>query len=186
MAGPWILSKIECFRDFLWNLYNVWWTTVPGSHHNCIKIENECSYVSQIALWCFRCVIWCMFTFVMTLFLLESWWRHQMETFSALLAICARNSPVLGEFPAQRPVTRSLVFSLICAWISGWVNNREAGYMRRYRVHYDVMVMVSNVTCHEAAIKIIRHQNVPCTYCHILFIIKPPVGLNLPRKHHFV
>ena len=36
-----------------------------------------------------------------------SWWRHQMETFSALLAICARNSPVTGEFPAQRPVMRS-------------------------------------------------------------------------------
>ena len=36
-----------------------------------------------------------------------TWWRHQMETFSALLAICAGNSPVPGEFPAQRPVTRS-------------------------------------------------------------------------------
>ena len=35
------------------------------------------------------------------------WWRHQMETFSALMAICARNSPVPGEFPVQRPVTRS-------------------------------------------------------------------------------
>ena len=34
--------------------------------------------------------------------------RHQMETFSALLALCERNSPVTGEFPAQRPVTRSL------------------------------------------------------------------------------
>ena len=33
--------------------------------------------------------------------------RHQMETFSALLAICAGNSPVSGEFPAQKPVTRS-------------------------------------------------------------------------------
>ena len=30
-----------------------------------------------------------------------------METFSALLALCAGNSPVAGEFPAQRPVTRS-------------------------------------------------------------------------------
>ena len=38
---------------------------------------------------------------------INSWWRHQMETFSALLAICAENSPVTGEFPAQRPVTRS-------------------------------------------------------------------------------
>ena len=36
-----------------------------------------------------------------------SWWRHQMETFSALLALCAWNSPVTGEFPAKRPVTRS-------------------------------------------------------------------------------
>ena len=37
----------------------------------------------------------------------NAWWRHQMEIFSALLAICAENSPVTGEFPAQRPVTRS-------------------------------------------------------------------------------
>ena len=36
-----------------------------------------------------------------------AWWRHQMETFSALLALCAGNSPVTGEYPAQRPVTRS-------------------------------------------------------------------------------
>ena len=37
----------------------------------------------------------------------NTWWRHLMETFSALLALCAGNSPVTGEFPAQRPVTRS-------------------------------------------------------------------------------
>ena len=36
-----------------------------------------------------------------------AWWRHQMETFSALLAFCAGNSPGTGEFPTQRPVTRS-------------------------------------------------------------------------------
>ena len=35
------------------------------------------------------------------------WWRHQMETFSALLALCAGNSPVPGEFPTQRLMTRS-------------------------------------------------------------------------------
>ena len=37
---------------------------------------------------------------------INSWWRHQMETFSALLALCAGNSPVTGDFPAQRAVTR--------------------------------------------------------------------------------
>ena len=33
----------------------------------------------------------------------KTWWCHQMETFSALLAICAGNSPVTGEFPAHSP-----------------------------------------------------------------------------------
>ena len=43
------------------------------------------------------------------------WWRYQLETFSALLAICAGNSPVTGESPTQRPVTRSFdVFFDIC------------------------------------------------------------------------
>ena len=37
----------------------------------------------------------------------KSWWCHQMEKFSALLALCAGNSPVTGEFPSQRPVTQS-------------------------------------------------------------------------------
>ena len=49
---------------------------------------------------------------------------------------------VSGEFPAQRPVSGALVFSLICARMNGWVNNREAGDLRRYRAHYDVIVMV--------------------------------------------
>ena len=43
------------------------------------------------------------------------WWRHQMATFSALLTICAGNSSVSGELPAQRPVTRSFdVFFGLC------------------------------------------------------------------------
>ena len=33
------------------------------------------------------------------------------------------------------------MFSLICVWINGWVNNREAGHLRRHRGHYDVNVM---------------------------------------------
>ena len=53
----------------------------------------------------------------------KSWWRHQMETFSALLAICAGNSPVSGEFSVQTPVTRSFDVSFICTRINGWVNN---------------------------------------------------------------
>ena len=42
-------------------------------------------------------------------------WHHQMETFSALLALCAGNSLVTGKFPTQRPVTQSFdVFFDLC------------------------------------------------------------------------
>ena len=77
----------------------------------------------------------------------EPWWRHQMETFSALLAIWAGNSPV--NSPHKGQWRGALIFSLICAWINGWVNNREAGDLRRHRAHYDVTVMPLNVPASE-------------------------------------
>ena len=45
------------------------------------------------------------------------------------------------NFPHKGQGRRALMFSLICAWIIGWVNNREAGGLRRHRTHYDVIVM---------------------------------------------
>ena len=45
------------------------------------------------------------------------------------------NSPHKGQWKG------ALIFSLICVWINGWVNNREAGDLRRYLAHYDVRVM---------------------------------------------
>ena len=70
-----------------------------------------------------------------------AWWRRQMETFSALLAICAGNSPVPGEFPAQRPVTRSfdVLFDLR---LNYWLSKQSWRWdLRRYRAHYDVIEM---------------------------------------------
>ena len=166
----------------------------------------------------------------------NSRWHHQMETFSALLGLCAGNSQVTGEFPSQRPVTQgcffdlrpyrnqislcttrlhyselalpqlilnsrqsrtvqvlwyftdngtyvlgvwythddvikwkhfprhwpfvrgihrspvnspqkgkwrgALMFTLICVWINGCVNNREAGDFKRYFAHYGVTVIL--------------------------------------------
>ena len=57
-----------------------------------------------------------------------TWWRHQMETFSVLLDLCAGNSPVTGEFPSQRPVMWSFdVFFVICAWINGTLSKQSWG-----------------------------------------------------------
>ena len=66
-----------------------------------------------------------------------------METFSALLAICAENSPVPVNSSHKGQWRGALMFSLICVWINNWVNNGEAGDLRRYRIHYDVTVMNS-------------------------------------------
>ena len=71
-----------------------------------------------------------------------------METISALLAFCVcvcvgggggggGDSPVTGESPSQRPVTRNFDFCL-----NGWIKNRESGDLRRHRAHYDVTLMI--------------------------------------------
>ena len=70
-------------------------------------------------------------------------WRHQMETFSALLAICVRNSPVTAEFPEQKPVTQSfdVFFDLRLnkplskqSW-GWWFETPSRSLWRHYNVH---------------------------------------------------
>ena len=51
-------------------------------------------------------------------------------------------SPV--NFPHKGQWRGALMFTLICARMNGWVNNREAGDLRRYLAHYDVIVMRSS------------------------------------------
>ena len=46
------------------------------------------------------------------------------------------NSPHKGQWRG------ALMFSLLCTWINGWVNTSEAGDSRRYRVHYDVIIVI--------------------------------------------
>ena len=49
------------------------------------------------------------------------------------------------NFPHKGQWRGALRFSLIFVRINGWANNREAGHLRRYRAHYDVMVMTMPV-----------------------------------------
>ena len=64
-----------------------------------------------------------------------------METFSALLTLRTGNTPVIGDFPAQRPVTRSFGVFFDLHLNNGWANNGEAGDLWRHRAHYDVILM---------------------------------------------
>ena len=88
-----------------------------------------------------------------------------METFSALLALCAGNSPVPGEFLHKGQWRGALMFSLICARKNGWVNNREAGDLRRHSAHCDVIVMfLGKITVAEVNGKT---AHVWCLHTHV-------------------
>ena len=56
-------------------------------------------------------------------------------------ALCAGNLPVTGESPHKGQWRGALMFSFIFAWTNSWVNNGDAGDLRRNRCHYDVIVM---------------------------------------------
>ena len=79
-----------------------------------------------------------------------------METFSALLALCAGNSPVSGEFPAQRPVTRSFdVFFDLRPNKQLSKQSWGAGDLRRYLTHYDVTVMLQKYVGEEHHVRLL-------------------------------
>ena len=66
-------------------------------------------------------------------------WKHFPRNWPFVRGI--HRSPVNSTHKGQW--RGALMFSLICFWINDWVNNREAGDLRRYRLHYDVIVMSS-------------------------------------------
>ena len=68
-------------------------------------------------------------------------WKHFSRYWPFVRGVhrCPMNSPHKGQWRG------TLMFSLICARINCWVNNREAGELRRRRARYDVIVMIYNV-----------------------------------------
>ena len=76
-----------------------------------------------------------------------SWWRHQMEAYSTILAICAGNSLVTGKGQWSGALIIFLIISLIFAWMTGWINNHETGDLSRHWPHYDVTVMSWEKKC---------------------------------------
>ena len=75
-----------------------------------------------------------------------TWWHHQMDTFSALLAFVQEihRSPV--KSPHKGQWRGALVLSLICARINVWANKGDAGDLRLHLAHYDVIVMINVMT----------------------------------------
>ena len=75
-----------------------------------------------------------------------SWWRHQMQMFSVLLALCVGNSPVTGEFSTQRPVTWSFdVFFGQC--LNKWMSKQSHWWMLSW------VYLWSYITINDAVVK---------------------------------
>ena len=74
------------------------------------------------------------------------------------------NSPHKGQWRG------ALMFSLICVWINGWVNDGEAGDLRRYCAHYDVIVMLCMVSGIDWSR--VRHERIPWTNAQLLLIAR--------------
>ena len=68
-------------------------------------------------------------------------WKHFPRNWSFVRGIHRSpvNSPRKGQWRGEL-----MFLFLICAWINGWVNNREVGDLRRHHTHYDVTVMMHN------------------------------------------
>ena len=102
----------------------------------CIEVAIHKGYFSRYS-------IWIKFSFIAFTYLVIIHhddvikWKHFPRYWSFVRGIHRSpvNSPHIGQWRG------ALMFSLIYVWINGWVNNREAGDLRRLRAHYDVTVM---------------------------------------------
>ena len=83
------------------------------------------------------------------------------------------NSPHKGQWRG------ALMFPLICAWMNRWVNNDEADDFRRYRAHYDVIVMKINNTLPDNQISPFEIANRRILRCPILILI------SISCSHYF-
>ena len=100
-----------------------------------IDIYMYCKTSNQCQLYR-RCAPECVHMFVYVGYLHDDVikWKHFPRYWPFVREI--HRSPHKGQWRG------ALMISLICVWINDWVNNREAGDLRRHRAHYDVIVMI--------------------------------------------
>ena len=130
--------------------------------------------------------------------------RRQLSRFVSRHSICHDGVIKWKHFPRYRPFVRgihlspvnsphkgqwrgALMFSLICAWINAWVNNREAGHLRRHRAHYDVIVMCEEWVPETAGFESwSRQRKKSCLQQICLFCSKNTCrAIVSPEKHSF-
>ena len=97
---------------------------------SCRQCQNMFVTENGLSMWCFCSILFCHDDVIK--------WKHDRcyWTFVRGFHRSAMKSPHKGQWRG------ALKFSLICTWIDGWLNNREAGDTKRHRAHDDATVML--------------------------------------------
>ena len=114
-----IIMDVFQYEVIKWKHFPIYWPIVRGIHRSPVDSLTKARDVGL------------------------GWFLWSAPEFVREIHRSAVNSPLKGQWRG------ALMFSLICARINGWVNNGEAGDLRRHRVHYDVIVMAIS-RCEEA------------------------------------
>ena len=136
------------------------------SLNDILSMCRFCTYFCMLYVWsyglAFRCRCYCLATVLMTHHDDVIKWKHFPRYWPFVRGIHRSpvNSPHKGQWRG------ALMFSLICVRINGWVNNGEAGDLRRYRAHFDGTVMCWDRHC----VFSIKTSNFNSKYipCHVL------------------
>ena len=150
-------------RTLIYIIQKIHWFTLC----KIIKSQLNCHFRYKLVYWYLTCMVTFEMGFMPKTKYLHSWWPfhipHINRSMFAVQCWIEHDDVIKWKhFPRYWPFVRgiqrspvnsphkgqwrgALMFSLICVWINGWINNREAGDFRRYRVHYDVTVMINHV-----------------------------------------
>ena len=101
--------------------------------------------------------------YVMTFIILTTWWRHDMETLSALLALYEGNPRVTGGFPSQNANDADLNVSFDVSWTRCWTNSPMVGDLRRYNAHVTSLKWKRAVTLPVVLMPLTTHRNTMTT-----------------------
>ena len=143
----------------------------PEVYRWAMNTKSDKRALGQIGLnidyWSIRACLATLSEYIVYTRLWLSWWRHQMETFCVLLALYEGNHwwPVASSYKGQW--CRTLMFSLICAWTSGWANSQDTGDLRCHCAHYDITLIwkyISSLFWYNAT----KNRFCPLIHC-ILF-----------------
>ena len=151
-------SKLISLNGISCILNQIWLKSIAGG-----PIHNNPAMV-EIKAWCQAGIIWTMFSLLTQICITQlaqmpfrssiEIWLGDVLTIHVFMVMSSNGNvfrvtdPLCGEFTGHRwiPLTKTSDAELwwflwSVPWINGWINNREAGELRRHRAHYDVIVM---------------------------------------------